>query len=201
MTTPGSTSTSFSLKQAFFEAFFVLLGVAFAMIANAWWESRQQDERTLVALATIENELQTNLEAIRASAKYHDEKMSMIFSWRESSPPTPREFPRGFVNSAQVLRVAWDTARTADALSEIDYDMLLTLSRAYADQARYEKQAEASGRLIYEAILDRGIDGLLADYSNLGAIISATAYREHQLVQQYEATLATLDEGGVVSKR
>jgi len=192
MNAPATPSTSFSLRQAFFEAFFVLLGVGSALMATAWWQGRQQAEQISVTLAAIEAELRTNIESAEASRAYHQEKLTMLRSWSKDEAPEPHDFPQGFIRSAQVLRAAWEAARESGTLTNLDYQLLLTLSKTYAAQERYEDQARMAGELIYAALLDRGMPGLLAGYRNLAAIIGTFAYREAQLIERYEETLTVL---------
>ncbi len=196
MDQPPVASTAFSLRQAFFEAFFVLLGVALALAANAWWQHRRDENRADVALASIEIELRTNRDLVQSALDYHNEKLELLQSWDAPAPPSPREFSRGFVSPARVLSAAWDTAGASEALITIDYEVLLVLSRAYANQEAYESQARLVGDIIYRTIFDRGMTGLLEEYRNLASIIATFAYRERQLIEMFDETLVALTPDG-----
>jgi len=170
----------------------VLLGVALALAANAWWEHRRDENRAAQALASIEIELRTNRDQVQSALDYHNEKLELLQAWDASAPPSPREFSRGFVSPARVLRSAWDTAGASEALIKIDYEVLLTLSRAYAGQEAYEVQSRMVGDIIYRTIFDRGMTGLLEEYRNLASIIATFAYRERQMIEMFDETLGAL---------
>lgn len=188
-------SASFSLRQAFFEAFFVLLGVVLAWSANAWWANRAQAERASVALHAIETEMRTNLDAVRSALTYHEGLLEGLRARTPESPPlSPGGFPRGFIAPAPMLRAAWDTAQTTGALEKVAYARLLDTARLYAAQRRYEQQASSVGQIIYETMLARGTSGVLAESDNLAAIIATFYYRERRLTALFEETLTGLEK-------
>ncbi len=192
---PPTVSASFSLRQAFFEAFFVLLGVSLAWSANAWWTHRAQSERARVALQAIETEIRTNLESVRSAQAYHEGLIEHLRAPSLASQPrSPASFTRGFIAPAPVLQAAWETAQTTGALENVSYAKLLDAARLYAAQQRYEQQASSVGQIIYETLLTRGVEGVMEDSDNLAAVIATFAFRERELVSLFEETLADLEQ-------
>lgn len=181
--------------SAFFEAFFVVLGVALALAANEWRQARADQVHARRALAAITAELHANRTAVQASHDYHEDRVRTIFGAEPGAPALqPRDFPKGFVMPAQIFQTAWDAAAQTGALTDLDYPTVLALSRVYESQDRYESQSRAVGQLIYEQIFREGLGSVAAAGVNLGAIISTFLFREVQLLAEYDQVLAFLEE-------
>jgi hypothetical protein len=87
---------------------------------------------------------------------------------------------------------AWETAAETGALEHLPHDAVLRLSRVYGPQGRYERQAEIVGGLIYGELYRGGAGSVVANYRNVGHLVSAFYYRERQLLTLYDSTLAAL---------
>ena len=176
---------------AVFEASFVVLGVVLAYAVNEWREAREHRRRATAATSAITAELQANRDAVRAASAYHLSLLDTLRvprapGWR----PSPALFSRGFVAPAQLSATAWETAAQAGVMEHIPYPVVLRLSRAYAQQARYEQQAMGVGELIYAELYRAGTDGIVANHRNLGRLIGALQFRERHLGALYDSTLA-----------
>jgi type II secretory pathway pseudopilin PulG len=176
---------------ALFEATFVVLGVVLALAANQWREARQQRQRVSVATSAIAAELRDNRAAVVAASEYHSSMLDSLRverapSWR----PSPFLFSRGFVSPAQLSSTAWQSAAAAGVVEHMPYQVVLRLSRAYANQGRYEHQAQSIGEVIYGELYRTGAQGITNNYRNLGNLIAAFLYRERQLMALYDSTLA-----------
>jgi hypothetical protein len=111
---------------------------------------------------------------------------------REGVPPDMRMFDRGFVSPAPVASAAWQTASETGALEHLPHPLVLRLSRAYGPQARYERQTETVGGLLYGEMYRGGVTGIAENHRNLSHLIGAFLYRERQLLALYDSTLAVL---------
>ena len=111
-----------------------------------------------------------------------------------TSPPEISAFYGGFTMPATLLDTAWESARSTDALSVIDYDTVLTLARIYALQERYRLQTQAVSSTIYDTMLNDGREGIRQNYKNLGWIIGAFWYKEAELGGQIDQTLREIGE-------
>jgi hypothetical protein len=127
---------------------------------------------------------------VASAAAYHS---SLIDSLRRiplaAPPPDMRMFNRGFVAPAPVASGAWQTASETGVLEHIPHAVVLRLSRAYGPQARYERQAEIVGGLMYTELYRGGAGTIAANYRNLGYLLGAFLYRERQLLVLYDSTL------------
>jgi hypothetical protein len=175
---------------ALFEAAFVVLGVVLALAANQWREGRQQRHRVSVATNAIAAELRDNRAAVVEASAYHSSLLDSLrlrrpASWR----PSPFMFARGFVSPAQVSSTAWESAAAAGVVEHMPYQAVLRLSRAYANQGRYEHQAQSVGEVIYGELYRTGVQGVTGNYRNLGNLIGSFLYRERQLIAVYDSTL------------
>lgn len=179
------------LRSAFYEAFFVVLGVILALAANEWRQNQIQQERADGALTAVRAELRLDLELLQGSLGYHEEKMGALWGMlqRGEGPQDAGFFDRGFVSPAQVQLTAWETAKTTGLVESFALDDVLKLSELYDKLARYEAQALSIGQTIYAVMLDEGIDGMTARWRNLMAIQGTFVYREKELTGALEAYL------------
>ena len=91
------------IRQAIFEAFFVVLAVVLALAANEWRQGRADREQARGALASIVEELEANRQAVSESLQYHQSRLELIVRMQQSSQaPDGRDFPRGFAGYPQI---------------------------------------------------------------------------------------------------
>lgn len=184
-------STRQAIRGAAFEAAFVVLGVVLALAANEWREQRASATRAEHALTSILEELETNRASVAESLEYHSGLLEAIQETAATSAqPDIRTFSRGFVSAANVHRTAWESASATGAFEELDFEHLLDLSRVYAQQERYAHQADSISPLIYEELYRGGTSRILENYRNLASLIGSLAYRERELLELYDRTLA-----------
>jgi hypothetical protein len=181
------------MREAAFEAAFVVLGVVLALGANEWRESRARRSEANAALSEIVQELRGNRATVQQSFTYHSSVLDTLRQHDERrGPPDIRVFSRGFVSPAQVNQTAWETAAQTGALSHIAYEDVLLLSRAYRQQQRYDEQAGSIGQIIYAELYRAGPNSIVRNYHNLAAIIGTFAYRERGLLALYDSTLTAV---------
>ena len=181
------------LRSAFFEAVFVVLGVVLALAANEWREARTHREQGRAALASIVEELRANRDGVAASLEYHRSRLDTLRAHRPDDwTPSIQLFARGFIFPAQVGRTAWTSASETGTLSHMPYADVLRISRAYAEQARYEDQARAAGQIVFASLYEGGHAAVLRNHRNLAGLIETFRYRETQLVATYDSVLAGL---------
>ena len=176
------------------EAALLTLGVALALAAEEWREGRANRRRAVGATSAIAEELATNRAAVASAAGYHAALLdSMRLRGERGAPaPGPAFFRRGFIAPAALSSAAWQTASETGALEHLPHALVLRLSRTYAPQARYERQAEAVAGLVYGELYRSGAEGIAANHRNLGHLIGAFLYRERALVTQYDSALTAL---------
>ena len=184
------------------EAFFVVLGVALAFAVNEWREHRNQTQHASMALETIRSELAVNQEAIEDVLTYHLQLADTLHSLtnrnaQSEAPiyPDIRLFTKGYVAPATLRSTAWEAANATDAVTYMDYNDVLLLSGIYAQQHRYEYQAQQSGQLIYTKLFNEGHVGMQRNFANLNTIITAFWYEECVLLNQYQQAKTQLMQG------
>jgi hypothetical protein len=185
-----------AITAAVFEATLVVLGVVLAFAANEWREARAQREQGRQVLAAIVGELESNRAEVAASLEYHTGRLEMLRTEPgDGWEPAARDFPRGFIAAARVARTAWESASETGALVHLGFDVVHDLSDVYAQQQRYEVQAQAAGDIIYRELFHGGMEAILVNHSNLANLISTFVYREQQLLTVYDAALTSVDAG------
>jgi hypothetical protein len=180
-----------AVRAALLEAGFVVLGVILALIANEWRQDVADRHRADVALTSMVDELEANRAAVAASHDYHANLLRELAA-ATAGPPPIQVFSQGFVNPAQVLSTAWDTASQTGALEHIPYATVLQLSAMYERQDEYRNQAHTIGPIIYGEMFRGGAQAIVENYRNLASIIQTFLYREAQLIAAYDTTLDLL---------
>jgi hypothetical protein len=191
-----SESARFRLAPILIEAFFVVLGVFLALVANEWQVNAAARERAASARASIVEEIRANQEATAASHAYHERLLDSLRAYfpPDHPPPSPALFNQGFVRPITLLTTAWEAANATDALDHMDYDEVLAFSKLYAMQRRYERSAVEAGSVIYAEIMERGVPGVAANQRNLAYIIGAFYFLEEELLGEYVRVLEALGE-------
>ena len=185
-----------ALVAAFFEAFFVVLAVLLAIAADNWREDRNEDREAQRALEAILDEIESNRDHAASARQYHMERMGAAsVAMQNGAALTVADFPRGFIASAPVSSTAWEVAKVTGAISNLDYETILLLSRVYEAQESYEIQKQASGELIYRTIWESGTQAIPQNLQNLMEVLGTFVYRESELVGVYEEAIGALDSG------
>jgi hypothetical protein len=193
-----TTKTKDAIKSALFEAAFVVLGVVLALAANEWRQARADQKQSELALATIAAELKANRTAMASATEYHLGLMETLGTEHEEGwVPGLRVFAKGFISPAQTSRTAWETASETGVFPKIDFTIVKGLSNVYAQQERYENQAQKVGEIIYGELFRGGAQSVADNYRNLLSIIGTFIYREKQMLDHYDEAIASLETGGV----
>lgn len=189
-----TSTTKDAVRSALLEAGFVVLGVILALAANEWRQDLADKEHSRQAVASIQEEVRANRAAVEVSMEYHSELLKMLQGEHEEGwVPDARDFPRGFIFPARVSRTAWSTASETGALSKTEFSVVMKMSRIYALQDRYEAQVLTVGQIIYAELFKGGTQAIAGNYRNLASIISTFAYREKELLAQYDETMGPSD--------
>ncbi|HEX9795109.1 MAG TPA: hypothetical protein VGC54_14090 [Planctomycetota bacterium] len=191
MATESPARRGSPLAGAALEAFFVVLGVVLALLANEWRLDVAANRRADRALDSITQELRTNREHVQASLAYHQGILQQLAELRAADgEATLATFAQGFVKPAQVLSTAWDAAQATGVVDAMDFALVLAISQVYADQEQYLVQAREVGGVVYEYLVTEGLEGMVGNWRNLGTLMNTFQYREAQFLPRYDAVLA-----------
>ena len=186
-------SNSQVVRAAFFEALFVVLGVVLALVANGWRENRANQRRAEGALASIQEELRINRDAVKDANDYHSAQLAALRAEHDADwAPSFDLFDRGFIYVAPVFSSAWRSAQAAGVFEHLPYETVLVLTRVYSLQDQYESQAQIVSPLIYRQLYEEGAPAILANWQGLASMIGTFSYRERSLLEEYESVLASL---------
>ena len=122
-----------SIRSLLLEVFSIVLGVLLALAVSEWQQDRARDELAKTALQNVLNELQVNSEVI---AKVHENNLATI-TLAGTEAEDGQEEEVSFIPGVQVRDSAWQALLSSGVSSYIDYQLLLTLSKTYSQQAVY----------------------------------------------------------------
>jgi hypothetical protein len=186
------------LPRVLFESTLIVFSVLLALALNEWRAGAVQRQRVAQAVAAIRAEVEENGRLTRDALAYHEE-LAESFSGsvaRGDAMPDMDVITQGLLAPARVLRTAWEAMQNAGLAAELSYDLMLTLSRAYAQQAEYEALSRFMVGAAYERALEEGLERMISLYPNYILLQRDFAGRERMLLREYDAALNALAADG-----
>ena len=177
-----------AFKPIIIEVLFLVVGVALAFAANEYREYRAELKRSELALESVLEEVKQNRSAVEVSLNYHSSLMDTlnkviqgnyqrIARGQKKVDVDIRLFGRGFISPARTLSTSWDAAKSVNAVSAMEYKDVLKVSRLYAKQDGYERQAQMVGSVIYRGMFEKGALVIVHNYEFLAVIICTFYWR------------------------
>lgn len=186
------------------EAFFVVLGVLLALAANNWRDDYNKQQRAELALSSIIEEINANRTAVDEAILYHTALMDTLYKHMgrygvtSENRPGMDVFAGGFVNPAEPLSRAWETANATGVIENMPYEQVLLISSVYKHQDQYEVLSTTFGQEIYKRMFNDGVDGIRDNFQNLAQIIGSFAFTECNLAQEYINVLSSLEDNTTI---
>jgi hypothetical protein len=176
----------------------LLIGAVLALGADQWRETRAEERRTALAVASIRAELAENLARVESARAHHLMMADTLSGYeRRRELPPERVYFGGVFRPALVLSTAWQTARETGALSQLPYALVLRLAPVYESQEKYRALGEALGQGTMLEAQRRGAMAVFRDsFANFIVVERDFSNREAVLARSYRQALATLDSIG-----
>lgn len=177
------------------ESVVVVFSILLALIVNEWRQEAEREERRERATAAIRAELLHNYRELRAVHPYHadlaDTLLTLASSGAERVDGGVR--PRGWTLPTDLVSAAWAAARSTGTTSDLPYPLLLTLSRAYEEQARFQRNKNGLTAEVLSLAIQRDRASLLGQPGGMAGVLSSISDWEALLLRQYERALDALD--------
>jgi hypothetical protein len=183
------------LPRLLVESLLIVFSVLLALGMSQWQEKRGRRERANVALQSIRAELEENRESVSRARTNHMAVRDSLRSYTQRREPLPsRIYLGGVFNPALTHSTAWESARETGVMTDLPYELVLTLSRLYDRQARYRALGDAVAQDLMVQVRREGFEPVLRDRpTSLMALEEDFANRETVLVQGYDTVLAALN--------
>ncbi len=120
-----------SFRLFLIELFSVVIGVILALTLNQWSENRAIDKKVHIALTNIANEIQANAKILEIVHKQN----SLVF--QDSTLIDSTENSDTYTPAMQLQDTAWNTFLSTGLSTNIEYELLLSLSQVYSIQDVY----------------------------------------------------------------
>ena len=174
----------------------IVFSVLVALGVDEWRDTRRQRVRAEAALAAILSELEANRAAIQRARDLHQSIAARLGTIQQSGNiPTRDEASSGLFRPARVIGNAWASARETGALDELSYDLVLSLSRLYESQDRYEQLSSQLTADIYIDLRRRGLDAVMREgFAGFLLLVDDFSSREMSLLRQYDDLLPVLKQ-------
>jgi hypothetical protein len=191
---PDASRYGFLFLEVALTVFGVLLGLA----ANEWRKAEAEEAKTQVALQTIRQELQNNLEEVDAEIPYHRRMRDSLMAARErlstgaesSYQMLTQAMPEGFT-VAELQDNAWELANRTGALQNVDYALAAKLANVYGVQAGYASMTRSVGENFYVAENVRDPGTMIFALGNLS---NDVLNREQRLRELYAEAIERLQD-------
>jgi hypothetical protein len=173
----------------------LLVGAVLALGADQWRESRAEERRMTLAVASIRAELSENLARVESARAHHLLMADTLSQYqkRRELPPEAVYFG-GVFRPALLLSTAWQTARETGALSQLPYALVLRLAPVYESQDKYRSMGEAIGQGTMLEAQRRGALAVFRDgFANFILVEQDFSNREAVLARSYREALTALD--------
>ena len=121
-----------SFRLFLIELFSVVLGVILALMLSQWSENRSIDKKVNIALTNIANEMHANTKLLNIVHKQN----SLVF--QDSTETDTTENSDTFTPVIQLQDTAWKTFLSTGLSTNIEYELLLSLSQVYSIQDVYK---------------------------------------------------------------
>lgn len=177
------------LPRVLFESALIVFSVLLALGINEWQEERETAAQVALALENVRAELLANEREIRDAYPYHTTLKDTLFALAAADVPeiTGDLYPRGLIVSADVTSTAWQSAQTTGAVAAMPYDIVLELSKAYAEQSRYRRWTDDVMQSLYDFVLREGLAAVNQEYDRVAGLINDISSWEGRLLRPTEA--------------
>jgi hypothetical protein len=176
------------------ESVVVVFSILLALVVNEWRQEAEREDRRERATEAIRAELLYNYGELREVHPYHDRLADtlMALSRARVDSVDPGVRPQGWVRTSDLVSAAWEAAAATGTTSDFPYDDLLTLSRAYEEQAVFRDRKER----LFDAVLRMAQGGdrwsLLRNPGGMGLVLNTLSDWEANLLREYERALGAL---------
>lgn len=190
------------------EVLSVVLAVLLALAADDWREARAAGSLTRRSIASIAEEIESNLLLVEVAHDHHQTVLDRIRdSYPEDSELSEADaeillldlYRGGILAPATVLDTAWSTARMSGAVEGLDYEIALALSKVYAVQADYRMttQSMANAMNMAQFLGSESGDYLAGIYQG----VNNHWWQEERLMSAYREALQKIGESGLIDSR
>ena len=180
-----------------FDSALIVFGVVLGFVVNDWAQTRAQHARTAQALTAIRQELVVDRAALAEARAHHLAMRDSIAPYAARHVQVPeRIYMGGMFSPARPVTAAWESARTTGVLSDLSYDLVLTLADVYASQETYHTLSDGIAQSVEGDLLRRGAAAVFRDQAaNFGPLAGDWAQREARLIEKCDSALARIDRG------
>lgn len=176
------------------ESIVVVFSILLALVVNEWRQNVEREERRERATEAIRSELLHNHRELRDVHAYHRRLADTLLTLSSAGVETvdPGVRPRGWLLPVDLVSAAWEAARATGATSRVRHELLLNLSRAYEEQARFRRQREDLVAAVLRRAMDPATRSLLDNPGGMRLALNQVSDWEGLLLREYEQALEAL---------
>ena len=181
-----------SLVKIGLEVLLISVGVFLGLAGEQWREDRRHHELAESSLRNFRSEMEENRKAVQAVKDYHATLLKMLQAYLAKDHKT-RNTADVQIQGLRFVRfeeTAWDLALTTQALTYIDRDLALSISRVYSIQKSFNAFTQGMTQAMYVLPWHDNFDGLAGAAETY---YGDAVFLEPKLIEQYDELIRRID--------
>ncbi len=164
----------------------VTLGVFLALFANSYYEKQKEEQLVEKVLDALIREVQQNRQIVTRSLEFHKEFLTKLDTDPENLVLQ--------LNTAPIIKSAWDAAQSSGVLHLLDYDLALAFSETYSWHEEYDKLKFLSDQALYFVRFSDPKYNRVQYLKRWESAFQDFKYTEEQLIRRYTTVLWAFKE-------
>lgn len=181
-----------SLVTIGLEVLLISVGVFLGLAGEQWREDRRHHELAKSSLRNFRSEMEENRKAVQAVKDYHAtlKKDLQAYLAKDHKTRNTADVKIQGLRFIQFEETAWDLALTTQALTYIDRDLALALSRVYNLQKTFNALTQGMTQAMYVLPWQDNFDGFAGAAETY---YGDAVFLEPKLIQQYDELTRRID--------
>jgi hypothetical protein len=170
----------------------ISVGVFLGLAGEQWREDRRHHELAESSLRNFRSEMEENRTAVQAVKDYHAtlQKQLQAYLAKDHKTRNTADVKIQGLRFIQFEETAWDLALTTQALTYIDRDLALALSRVYNLQKTFNALTQGMTQAMYVLPWQDNFDGFAGAAETY---YGDAVFLEPKLIQQYDELTRRID--------
>lgn len=164
----------------------VTVGVFLALFANSYYEKQKEEVLVEKVLDALVREVRQNRQTVTRSLEFHTDFLEKLNSAPENLVLQ--------LNTAPIIKSAWDAAKSSGVLHLLDYDLALDFSEIYSWHDDYDKLKFLSDQALYYVRFSDIKYNKVAYLKRWESAFQDFQYTEEQLIGRYTTALRAFNE-------
>lgn len=166
----------------------VALGVFLALFVNNFTERQKEARLVDKVIAGLEREIEQNEQTVQRSLDFHVDFLKALEAGTDDLVLQ--------LNTAPIIKSAWDAAKSSNVLHLLDYDLSLAFSEVYSWHEEYDKLKFLSDQALYFVRFSNNTYSKASYLKRWESAFQDFKYAEDELLARYKQALRMIEASG-----